>query len=299
MKTAKLLSLMLFFVSASAMAGNPEANDLDIIGGGQDTINKLDANNKRIGYWIITGKMKPRARYGEEQKIEEGPYQTSRKLGLWKKYYPNEDNSLQSEITYTRGRPNGPYVVYYANGTIEEKGVWMRNKNIKSFERNYEDGKPQQRFKFTEDGKRNGEQEYFHPNGKLAVKVNMVDGKESGLMERYWPSGELKMRANFVNGELDESSIKYFEPTEPVAAPVIKPNPPKLPKVLYTDNWDPNGSNILYNANKQMLQSGKFESGRLSTGKVYNYDADGLLIDIDVYKEGVWSGKAVTTDDKK
>lgn len=286
MKTATLSIFSLFLFAATAVADPmvPEP-------GGQDTINRLDENGKKTGYWIIKGKDKPRARYGADQKIEEGNYAVSRKVGLWKKYYPNTDNTIQSEITYSRGRPNGPYVVYYANGEIEEKGVWARNKNTGTFERNYEDGKPQQRFEFTNDGKRDGIQEYYHPNGKLAVKVNIKEGKESGVMERYWPSGELKMRANFVNGELDESSVKYFEPTQNVDIKPPPPNPPKLPKVLYTDNWDPNGDNILYNADKQVLQSGKFQNGRLYDGKAYNYDENNLLIDIDVYREGRWSGK--------
>ncbi len=264
----------------------------------QDTLNQFDETGKKTGYWIITGKQRPQLPYLPDQKIEEGKYVAHKKAGLWKRYFPND--TLQSEIHFQRGRPDGLYIIYYSNGIVEEKGMWHRNRNVGTFERNYEDGTPQQRFEFAEDGKRYGIQQYYHPNGNLAVKVSILAGKENGLMERYWETGELKMKANYVNGQVDASGIKYYTPKKKLPPVVVKPNPPKLPKVLYSVNsFEPNGENTLLNNNKQILQVGKFKGSRLHTGKAYNYDANGLLIDVDVYKEGVWSGKAVPLEDER
>ena len=234
--------------------------------------------------------------YAPESVYEEGEYKTNRRTGIWKTYFP--DGKTKSEITYTNGRKSGPYKVYYEDGTLQEQGDWARNRLKGDFQLNYANGNPRQVFKYDETGKRQGMQEYFYEDGTPMIKVEFKDGKESGIIERYWPNGEIKMRGNYKDGQLDLASVENFEPTKEVPREEPPPpDPPRLPKVLYGD-YNPNGHSILYNGDKQPVQVGDFQSGRLYTGKVYNYDDNGLLIDVDVYKEGRWAGKAVREDDK-
>jgi antitoxin component YwqK of YwqJK toxin-antitoxin module len=45
------------------------------------------------------------------QLIEEGRYANSKRVGLWRRYWPN--GNTMSEITYQMGRPRGGYKTYY------------------------------------------------------------------------------------------------------------------------------------------------------------------------------------------
>jgi len=232
--------------------------------------------------------------YSTDAVYEEGPYLNNRRSGMWKTYYSN--GNLKSEITYNLGRKNGPYVLYYEDGTEMERGNWAKNRMKGEYQLSYENGKPRQKFNYDESGRRDGKQEYFYEDGTPMIVVEFKDGKESGVIERYWPNGDIKMRGNYINGQLDPESVKQYRPKGAVPKEKLEPkDPPKLPKFLYGD-YNPNGYSILYNSNKQPVQVGTFKDNRLYTGKVYNYDENGLLIDVDVYKEGRWAGKAVVEE---
>lgn len=104
-----------------------------------DTLNFIDANNKKQGYWIILGKNKPGTCFLAEQKIEEGKYLNNRKSGVWTEYYCN--GKMKNELTFIDGRPNGPAKMYYENGQLKEEGVWEINKWVGEHKKYTEDGK--------------------------------------------------------------------------------------------------------------------------------------------------------------
>lgn len=268
-----------------------------------DTINMVDVNSKKQGYWIIFGRMKNVPGFSADQRIEEGEYVNSKKQGLWKKYYPNEQ--LKSEITYKNNRPSGTYKLFYENGNVEEEGVWKNNRQTGKFKRYYQSGQVMQDFSFAENGKRNGEQLYYHENGQLEVKVNIVEGKEEGLMQRWYPNGDLKEEKVFNGGVVDPASVKTYEPTQPVVeVEEEKLIPEKTTTVNTTDQPNqgastaplrgiPDGYNKLYNKNRVISQDGYFKNGKLIDGKWYRYDNNGILIRIEIYKNGVYIGDGV------
>lgn len=53
----------------------------------------------------------------------------------------------------------------------------------------------------------------------------------------------------------------------------------------------------LYNRQLKISQQGEFRKGRLSDGKRYTYDSDGILTRIQVFKGGRYAGDAMITDD--
>lgn len=266
-------------------------------------INKIDEKGQRQGYWIIKGDMIKDPAYKPENKVEEGRYKDNRKEGLWKKYWPN--GKLRSQINYAAGKPSGEYQLFYENGQTEEHGFWSSNKNTGDFKRFYDNGNPQQHFIFGENGKRNGVQKYYHENGKLAMEVNIVNGNESGLMRRYNPDGTLIEEKIFDNGVLKET--KNIAPAKPVASPVKDPydktvgSPSKVTndKTNAADTFKPNGFNTLYNQNGDVTQSGEFKNGKLYNGKWYRYNNDGLLIRVEIYRNGTCIGNGVLSDEEK
>ena len=93
----------------------------------KDTLNQLDENGKRNGYWIFRGKDKNEPQYCDTCKLEEGVYKVSRKQGVWTRYWPN--GNVKSIIEYKNGKANGRYELHYDTGTLEENGIWLGNSN--------------------------------------------------------------------------------------------------------------------------------------------------------------------------
>ena len=296
------LYIVFSLVLISGTQGQTASGSFDIYNG--DTINFKDDNGKKQGWWIIFGKSSSRHRgFAPDAKVEEGEYVNSRKTGIWKKYWPNEN--LRSEITYKSGRPNGPFTSYYeeGEGKIEEKGTWKGNRYTGSFERRHRNGEVAQKLEFNESGKREGKQQFFYENGQVELEFSVNNGIENGELNRYYPNGDLKETKIFNNGQVDPTSIKNYDPVKPEV--VIKEDPVVPVKTAKTDEeLKPNaavgfvkdGYNKLYNKSKQITQDGIFKRGKLNTGKWYRYNSDGILQRIEKYRNGYYIGDAPIED---
>lgn len=269
-------------------------------------LNQVDDKGLRQGYWIIKGYMSEEMDFSANATVEEGNYINNFKEGLWKKYYP--DGTIHSEITYVNDRPYGPYTIYYDNGQVEEKSTWHRNKNVGEFKRFHENGEPQQEFFFADSGKRNGVQRYFHENGQLALEVNIVNGKEEGAMRRYYENGKLKEVKTLNNGAVKKGSTRTFGGNAPrekkTTTPeqeeevIVSASPEEDEHTNEAHKFEPNGHNILYNALQQVTQVGDFKNGRLWNGKWYRYNQDGILVRIEIYKNGKYIGTGVIDEEE-
>lgn len=260
-----------------------------------DTINVIDENNLKQGFWRIFGKMKKLPGYEPDQVVEEGNYESSRKQGLWKNFFPN--GKLKSEIAYVNSRPNGTYKTYFENGQVEEEGSWENNRNTGGFKRFHENGQTAQEFVFNESGKRDGKQVYFYENGQVMIEADIEAGKEKFVKE-FYEDGSIKAEKSFVDGELDVANTKVYEPKNPIKNDDDLANSPvKIVKVDKNDevnsgSFNGNGQHTMYNKDKQLSKVGFFENFRLMDGLLYKYDANGILIVIEKYKAGRYIGDA-------
>ena len=266
----------------------------------KDSINQT-VEGKKEGYWIIYGKMRNLPDYKPDGIIEEGIFKSSRKQGLWKKYY--SDGTLKSEIQYVNGRPLGEFKTFHPNGQVEEQGNWKGRVYTGGFERYYEDGTIAQKKVFNEKGKTEGVVEYYHSNGQLELSFNTNNGKESGTATRYWPNGDIKETIEFdqigdgtssgiierVNPEVElETNEEEGEGIIAVGEINIGVEEESTERRLLKD-----GYHKTYNENKDILMDGEFIGGKLWEGKHYIYDENGLLERIEVYKEGKYAGNGV------
>lgn len=267
-----------------------------------EKINQLDSNNRKQGYWIVRNIDNSYPKYSDNQKIEEGNYKDSWKVGLWKSYYPN--GKPKSEIHYDMGRPMGKYKLYYENGQLEEAGNWKRTKNTGDFKRYYPNGKLMQDFSFTEAGLRTGEQKYYYSNGNLRLQGNWENGKESGLITEYYENGDISSKKQFSNGELNKNNIQVFAPKQSMPEKsedtgkkiVVKVNEKEKPN---QGGFDGTGYKKLYNSDKQIAKEGYFEDYRLMNGRFYRYNEDGILIQILVFKNGQYIGDGILADEEQ
>ena len=271
---------------------------------GKDTINRVDSIGKRQGKWIITNKIAHKPCYTDDQKVEEGVFVSSRKIGIWTEYYCN--NILKSKITYENNRPNGYATMYYDNGKIKEEGLWKNNRWVGDYKLYYENGQVQQAFKFNTSGKREGEQKYMYENGQVMIEGNWAEGQESGILKEYYENGDLKSEKNFTGGYLDIATVKTYEPKKPLVKEVVKevvPDPAVKAPPVVTDKkveqvnigkpFTGEGYFKLYNRNKQISKDGTFHKNQLTDGKDYIYNSNGILIRIALYKAGKYIGDGV------
>lgn len=293
----KFTFITLLFISSLCMA---QAQSYELYGpGGKDTINLIDAMGKKQGKWIVFGKHKPGTCYTPDQKVEEGKYSENRKTGPWIEYYCN--GNMKNKLTFVMGRPDGYAIMYHENGKISEEGTWKANRWVGEYKLYYENGEVQHQFKFNPSGKREGPQKYFYENGQVAIEGEFVNGKESGIIKEFYENGDIKAEKNFADGQVDQATIKEFQPKKPM--PKISDNPAdNAPKVVMTKDEKPNeavaskgplvlnGQHTLYNKNKQITKDGLFKDNRLMDGKAYIYDENGILSRIAVYKNGVYVG---------
>jgi len=267
------------------------AQSFEVIDG--DTINRIDDNNMKQGFWKIFGRMKKLPDYQPDQVVEQGKYKDSRKQGLWTMFFPN--GKTKSEISYVNSRPNGAYKTYYENGQVEEEGSWKNNRNTQDFKRYYDNGQVSQQFVFNQTGKRDGKQTYFYENGQVMIDADIKEGKEEHVKE-YYEDGSLKADKAYVDGKLDTENTKVYEPKTPIVKKeddgVVKVVKVKEDEGTNIGTFDGNGVHKIYNMNKQISKDGLFKNYRLMDGLWYKYDENGILISIEKYKNGRYIGDA-------
>jgi antitoxin component YwqK of YwqJK toxin-antitoxin module len=228
-----------------------------------DTINRKDANGKKQGPWHIFGKSRTHSGYPPEAIIEDGIYQNNRRIGVWFKYYQN--GRLKARIQYKNGRANGIYVTFYQNGNIEEEGEWNRNRNNGCFLRYFE-------------------------NGCLQLE-RYIDA--AGKPERSFYYQEDCNKPSDLRGTLKLSSVAGVV-TYPKPEPIIDPRPLRPPYPIPPKKTPPcEGYQKRYDNNKQIEFDGEFRRCKLWNGKWYKYDTNGLLIKVEIYKNGTYAGDGV------
>ena len=277
--------LLLLFIGLMSSAFSFSTDDQ-----GGDT-NLSDDQGRKQGLWIYLGKDRPSMGYPEEGKIEEGAYENDRKVGVWVKYH-RDGVTRRLEGTYVNNRPSGPFIKYHANGEVKERGTWDRNKYKDTLIRVYENGVTEYEAFFNNDGNEEGVVKYYYPNGQIEFKYTSLNGTQTGEAVRYYENGDVK---EIINYGADGAVIE-IKPVDPVNPPITTKNPSaskeKAPKVdvIRTKGaeFKPNDYNKLFNSDDEIWQDGYFRNGSLWDGKVYEYDSDGILLKVKVFKSGVY-----------
>lgn len=275
--------LFLLFVSltSSLLAFS---NDQD-----KDKINWKDDHGRKQGHWIVFGKDKPEQGYPPEGKIEEGDYIDDRKTGIWIKYH-NDGATPRLKGEYEFGRPKGAFTKYFPNGNVQEEGIFERGKYLGALRKYYENGQLMYEANFDEEGYEGGKVVYYHSNGKVEYEYFAEKGEPKGKATRYWSNGDVKEEVTFN----DEGEVTNFVSKEMVSKPVnvttteksAKDAPKPEGAISKTGEFNKNGYNKLYNKNDELWMDGDFKFGMLYDGKLYVYDKDGILLKIEIYKNG-------------
>jgi antitoxin component YwqK of YwqJK toxin-antitoxin module len=269
--------------------------------------NYTDPSGLKQGHWVYTNDIKRLPNYGPSAKVEECDYKDNKKVGVWISFFPN--GNKKSEITFDNNRAKGYAKIYYEDGKVMEEGVWENNRWVGEYKMYHPNGQLFYDFKYNNSGKREGTQTYYHENGNVMMKGEMKDGKEAGVWEERYENGDLKSKKAFNNGQFDAGNSETYAPRTPIVAekPDVPKDASKAPVVdPKKDNvnkgelkiFDGNGYYKLYNKNMQLSKDGVFKNYKLIDGKDYIYNKDGILISIQVFKNGFYVGDAPLEENK-
>ncbi|MEX1192448.1 MAG: hypothetical protein WED10_04710 [Brumimicrobium sp.] len=251
-------------------------------------LNQKDESGKKQGKWIFFGKDQPEKGYPMEGKISEGTFKDDRKDGRWIMYY-KDGETPKTEGNFVNNRPNGPFTKYHPNGTVKEQGTFNKMRYIDSLKRYNEEGITVYESSYNEAGKESGKVTYYHDNGQPEFVYNAENGVPSGKATRYWPNGDVKEEITYgSDGTVEETSGEIERVNPPIKEKETNDNVAEGPKPtgLDKDGFEPNAYNKIYNDDKELWMEGDFKDGRLYDGRLYVYDEDGLLLKVEVYKEG-------------
>ena len=281
-----------FLLIGTFFVSNPSyANEFYALEQQDNGVNVIDVNGKKQGKWVYLGKDRPDLGYPLEGKIEEGTYKDDRKEGEWIKYH-HDGVTPRLRGYYINNRPQGEYVKYHPNGKVKEKGSFERNKYIDSLTRFTSTGQLEYQAVYNAEGKEDGKVKYYYANGELEFEYTSNNGNPVGEAVRYYENGDVKEILEYG----PDGTVMKREEKEMVnpSVKVVNPNASreKAPKAAAPRTkgvpFLPQGYNKVYNDNDEIWLDGIFKNGNLWEGKVYEYDKDGILLKVKVFKEGVY-----------
>lgn len=237
-------------------------------------------------YTIIYGKDIASTEFSATDKVAEGLMYHDKKEGIWKSYF--NSGNIKSISEFKKGVPNGKFQKFYENGKLRERGCFLHNHFTDSLFRYYQNGCVESITVYNEKGEENGISKYFHENGNTALIYEKKENKIENKITWFREDGELKhqvestafgrIKSLFENENsfaLENSFGKKKVYSLRIAGPITKDNP-----------FNPNGYNIIYTKNDEIFEEGEFSNGAMVDGKLYQYDENGLLNQILIYKTG-------------
>ncbi len=253
--------------------------------------NLHDQNGKKTGKWVFRGKDHPRSGYAVNTKVAEGDFVNGRKEGIWIRYH-RDGRTVKLKGNYRNNRPSGFYSRYYRNSRKMEEASFVQGKYKGNFNRYYNNGKLAYNGNYNNDGEESGLIQYYYRNGNLQLEYNAKNGIPFGTIKNYYRNGSLKSKVFLDDKGKKTKAITYGpsidNPTPVTETPIVNAPPTVSNPNTHGVSFENFGYNKVYNANDEIWIDGVFKNGKLWDGKVYDYDEDGIIIKVRVFKNGVY-----------
>lgn len=162
----------------------------------QDTINQVDANGMKQGYW--------EKEYPNGNLQYAGNFINNKPTGLFKRYDP--DGNLKAIMNH---KPNSARVfvqLFYANGNIQAEGIYIGRKKDSIWNFYSIDGYLINQVPFQND-KKHGTEYKFYQDSSLSEIIEWENGVKHGIQEQYYQSGISKIKMFYNNGIREKQYI--------------------------------------------------------------------------------------------
>jgi len=206
----------------------------------QDTLNQLDINGKKQGYWkkknkegicvyegqfrhdipygvflyfYPDGKLKTKSIYSDNgtiartisyypngRKMAAGKYVFEKKDSIWQ-FFTEKDGALISQESYVSGEKEGYFITYFPKGGTAELIMWQKGRKNGLWEQYYSDGKIKFRGSFRDDEKE-GNFTAWDPSGIVIITGQYGNGHQDGIWCFFNEKGELLKKEIYDKGVL-------------------------------------------------------------------------------------------------
>ncbi|MBK9190315.1 MAG: hypothetical protein IPM77_01825 [Crocinitomicaceae bacterium] len=267
--------------------GSKLTSNIGVEGIDPQATNQKDAAGLKQGYWIFYGKDMPEKGYPEDGKVEEGSFKDDKKTGEWIMYH-KDGKTPRTKGFFENGRPKGAYIKYYETGGVMEEGTYSNGKQSGAFVRYYENGNKAQEKTFNVEGKEEGKVTLYHENGQPEFVFTKANGVTTGPATRFNEDGSVKQEIVYgadgaVVSQTDVNVKQETVQSSGSGGPSGAGGVTKDGKKFQSD-----GYNKVYNKDDELWMDGTFKGGKLWEGKLYKYDSDGILLKIEIWKNGAY-----------
>lgn len=221
--------------------------------------------------------------------------------------YYDSDQKLLKESFYVKDtlsmELDGPYLAYYASGSLKEKGQYSNNIATGYWEYFYESGNPKMEGELKE-GSNWGHWKYYYEGGKLSMEGPIYDGRRQDEWIFYYENGSVKQRGKYLDNKKVGIWNYLYESQEGLYGPLraqafyengvgtykeFYPNSGLKAEGLYVDGRS-EGLWTFYHPNGKPQAKGNYAGG-LRVGKWEYYHEDGNLSAAGNFAEGLRQGQ--------
>ena len=148
--------------------------------------------------------------YSDGTKKYEGTFKDGKPEGIHNLYNQKgeivktrvfENGILEGEgVMDEAGRQQGPWVEYFADGSVRSKGEYKDGMRIGEWQFFHNNGKVEQKGKYDKRGRAQGTWKWYYPSGNLLREENYLDGTREGAMIEYSDSNTVITKGDYVDG---------------------------------------------------------------------------------------------------
>lgn len=110
-----------------------------------------------------------------------------------------------------------------------------------------------------------GEELFYHPNGQLEKRAQLIDGLRQGAFVYYFPDGKLHQEGTYKDDRISGKLKTYYKTGE-------------LKEIVDFENGEENGEIIEYYRNGKLKSEGRLINGNNRDGLYKIYSEEGELI---------------------
>ncbi len=163
-----------------------------------DTLNKVDKNGKKHGYWI---------RYERDTLLYEGRFDHGTPTGLFVYYYP--DKKVKSTLEYMQQGKVAHAITYHPSGAMMAVGKYLEQKKDSTW-KYFNEVERLVAVEQYQKGVATGDWLKYNGEGKIIEKQTYVNGKKHGEWIQYFDNGKPKLKATFQDSLLNGVFILYY-----------------------------------------------------------------------------------------
>jgi antitoxin component YwqK of YwqJK toxin-antitoxin module len=216
---------------------------------------------RRTGDWVWHDK--------KGRKEKEGKYVNGRRDGAWTEW---DDEKVTWSGTYDAGKPNGTFTYWDRNGN--EIGKYEIKDGTGVAVTFWAPKKPSSKTRLYK-GYEDGAYQEFNRAGRMVVEGHYAGGIKHGVWKEWNWDGVLILEEHWKRGKLDGTVKKYVDGQLSMEATYVE--------------GKANGAYVEYRAGNKPALTGQFADD-LRTGTWTSYNADGNVVRIATYKDGVLEG---------